>query len=88
MSSEESPVKIYAVYIGNVNTINTDTVIMYCHGNKSQMDYYWQRAKLLANVVGKNNYGVLMIDYRGYGMSEGDSSEEGMYTDVDTVLIG
>lgn len=86
MSSEDSPVSIYAVYIGDLNTINTDTVIMYCHGNKSHMDYYWQRAKLLANVGGKNNYGVLMIDYRGYGMSGGSPSEEGMYTDVNTAL--
>ena len=50
------------------------------------MDFYWQRAKLLANVGGKNKYGVLMIDYRGYGMSEGKPSEEGMYTDVNTAL--
>ena len=27
-----------------------------------------------------------MIDYRGYGMSEGSSTEEGLYTDVNTAL--
>lgn len=86
MSTESSPTTIYAVYIGDINTIGQDTVIMYCHGNKSHMDFYWQRAKLLANVGGKNNYGVLMIDYRGFGMSEGLSSEEGMYTDVNVAL--
>ena len=86
MASESSSTTIYAVYIGDINTISTDTVIMYCHGNKSHMDFYWQRAKLLANVGGKNNYGVLMIDYRGYGMSGGSSSEEGMYTDVNVAL--
>ncbi len=86
MASESSPVTIYAIYIGDLNTINTDTVIMYCHGNKSHMDFYWQRAKLLAHTGGKNNYGVLMIDYRGYGMSGGEPSEEGMYTDVNTAL--
>jgi len=86
MASESTPTTIYAVYIGDVNRIKTDTVIMYCHGNKSHMDFYWQRAKLLANVREKNNYGVLMIDYRGFGMSEGKSSEEGMYTDVNTGL--
>ena len=65
---------IYAIYIGDINTINTDTVIMYCHGNKWHMDFYWQRAKLLAHAGGKNNYGVLMVDYRGYGLSSGSPS--------------
>jgi pimeloyl-ACP methyl ester carboxylesterase len=85
-ASENSPTTIYAIYIGDVKRIATDTVIMYCHGNKWHMDFYWQRAKLLANVGSKNRFGVLMIDYRGYGMSEGKPSEEGMYTDVNTAL--
>ena len=86
MTSESSPTTIYAIYVGDISKIATDTVIMYCHGNKSHMDFYWQRAKLLANVGGKNNYGVLMVDYRGYGMSDGSPSEEGMYTDVNMAL--
>lgn len=61
-------------------------VIMYCHGNKDHMDFYWPRAQLLANAGGKNRYGVLMIDYRGYGLSEGEPSEEGLYADVDAGL--
>ena len=44
------------------------------------MDYYWQRAKLLANCG--NAFGVLMFDYRGYGLSEGSPTEEGLYEDV------
>jgi pimeloyl-ACP methyl ester carboxylesterase len=78
--------KIYAIYIGDISKIATDTVIMYCHGNKDHMDFYWQRAKLLAHVGGKMHYGVLMIDYRSYGMSEGKASEEGLYQDVDVAL--
>ena len=84
--SESSPTTIYAIYIGDINTISTDTVIVYCHGNSNHMDYYWQRAKLLANCGGKNNYGVLMVDYRGYGLSEGEPSEDGLYADVDAAL--
>jgi fermentation-respiration switch protein FrsA (DUF1100 family) len=86
LPSESSSTSIYAIYIGDINTISTDTVIMYCHGNKWHMDYYWQRAKLMAHAGGKNNYGVLMIDYRGYGLSEGKSTEEGLYADVDAGL--
>jgi len=84
--SETSSTTIYAIYIGDINTISSDTVIMYCHGNKWHMDYYWQRAKLLAHTGGKNNYGVLMVDYRGYGLSEGEPTEDGMYADVDSGL--
>src|SRR3954469_7133573 len=85
-SDESSATTIKAIYIGDISKIATDTVIMYCHGNKWHMDFYWQRAKLLAHVGGKHHYGVLMIDYRGYGLSEGDPTEEGMYTDVDAAL--
>jgi pimeloyl-ACP methyl ester carboxylesterase len=83
---ESSSTKIYAIYIGDITLIATDTVIMYCHGNRCCMDFYWQRAKLLANVGGKDHYGVLMLDYRGYGMSEGTPSEDGLYADVDACL--
>jgi len=77
---------IYAIYIGELTRIATDTVIMYCHGNKDHMDFYWQRAKLLANVGGKNRFGVMMIDYRGYGLSTGKPTEKGLYEDVDVAL--
>ncbi len=83
---EGSSTKVYALYIGDISRIATDTVIMYCHGNKDNMDFYYPRAALLANTNGKNRYGVLMIDYRGYGMSEGKPSEEGLYADADAAL--
>lgn len=50
------------------------------------MDFYWQRAKLLAHTRGKNHYGVMMMDYRGYGLSAGKPSENGMYADVDACM--
>jgi pimeloyl-ACP methyl ester carboxylesterase len=85
-SDESSATAISAIYIGDIDSIATDTVIMYCHGNKDHMDFYWQRAKLLANTKGKNRFGVLMIDYRGFGMSEGKPTENGLYADVDAGL--
>jgi pimeloyl-ACP methyl ester carboxylesterase len=86
MTSEASPTSIYATYIGDINRIATDTVILYCHGNKFHMDLYWQRAKLLANTGAKNRFGVMMLDYRGYGLSKGKSTEESLYTDVDAAM--
>ena len=74
------------MYIGDTTRIATDTVIMYCHGNKDHLDFYWPRAQLLANAGAKNRYGVLMVDYRGYGLSEGKPTEAGLYNDVDAGL--
>ncbi len=78
---------IYAVYIGDQDAIATDTVFLYNHGNTGHMDLYWQRAKLLANVGGKNRFGVLMIDYSGFGLSEGDPTEENLYEDVNNAIL-
>lgn len=80
--TESEPVKIAALYIGDLSRIKTDTIIVYCHGQADHIDFYWPRAKLLANVGGKNHYGVLMMDYRGYGLSKGEPTEEGMFADV------
>jgi pimeloyl-ACP methyl ester carboxylesterase len=85
-TDEATATKIYAVYIGDTTRISTDTVIVYCHGNKDHMDFYWPRAQLLANTISKNRYGVLMIDYRGYGLSEGKPSESGLFNDIDAGL--
>ncbi|MDZ4666766.1 MAG: alpha/beta fold hydrolase [bacterium] len=78
--------QIYATYIGDQNRIATDTVILYCHGNKWHMDFYWQRAKLLAHTGYKHRYGVMMLDYRGYGLSDGLASEDALYNDVDAAM--
>lgn len=83
---EKEFTEIYAVYIGQISRIATDTVIVYCHGNKWHMDYYWNRAKLLAHLGYKHHYGVLMMDYRGYGMSKGTPTEKGMVADVDACM--
>ena len=77
---------IYAEYVGDMARIATDTIILYAHGNAQNMDLYWQRVKLLANVGGKNRYGVMTFDYRGYGLSEGTSTESSMYADADACL--
>lgn len=78
--------QIYALYVGDVARIATDTVILYCHGNRDHLDFYWTRVKLLANTGHKNRFGILAVDYRGYGMSEGPPSEDGLYEDVDACM--
>ncbi len=77
---------LYGVYIGDMANIATDTVIMYLHGQSKHIDFYWSRTALLAYAGGVLNYGVFMIDYRGYGMSEGTSTERGLYEDADAAI--
>ena len=82
--SEEK--KIYGVYTGDITRINQDTIIVYCHGNTGNIDHYWPRHKLLANIGSKNRFGVLTIDYKGYGKSEGYPTEGGLVEDIDAGL--
>lgn len=77
---------IYGVYIGDTNSIATDSIIVYLHGQSRHMDYYWTRSALLANTGYKYQYGVFVFDYRGYGMSEGKPSETGLYEDADAAI--
>ena len=77
---------IYGLYMGDTSTISTDTIIYFCHGQARHNDYYWTRQALIAQIGGLHNYGVFMIDYRGYGMSDGTSTEKGLIEDTDAGL--
>jgi len=77
---------IYAVYVGDTNRISTDTVIVYCHGNATHMDAYIPWLQVLSNAGGQHRFGVLAMDYRGYGLSSGVPTEAGLYADVDACL--
>jgi len=80
----EAKATIKGLFVGDQDLLSDPDykVILYCHGNRDHMDYYWPRIKLLANVGSKNQYGVMSLDYRGYGMSAGKPSESGLYADV------
>lgn len=82
------PSIIAAIFVGDTANFADPShkVILYCHGNKNHLDFYWNRIKLLANASGKNYYSVLAVDYRGYGLSKGKPSEKGLYEDVDAAM--
>lgn len=82
ITSEGQQLKISAIYVGDINEIASDTVIMYCHGTADHNDFYWPRQKLYANLGSKHRFGVLMVDYPGYGISEGKPTEQNMYDAV------
>lgn len=77
---------VAAIYTGDINRISEDTVIMYCHGNRDHMDFYWPRQKIYSHLGKLGRYGVLMIDYPGFGLSSGKPTEENMYAAVDGAL--
>lgn len=77
---------IHAVYIGDTQRISQDTVIVYCHGNGGYLDSYWSRISMLASCGGTDRFGLLAMDYRGYGRSTGTPSEDGLYADVEACL--
>lgn len=88
-SDQHHPLRstIYGVYIGNLDQISHDTIIVYCHGQRDHLDFYWPRAKLLANCGEKNRFGVLMMDYLGFGLSKGKASATQMVHDVEGSLL-
>ena len=67
--SEGKPTVVHALYVGDTNRIDQDTVLLYCHGNKDHMDFYWPRQKLYSHLGHLGRFGVLMFDYPGFGMS-------------------
>ncbi len=82
----EQPFMISAIYTGEISQIATDTVILYCHGTADHNDFYWPRQKLYSHLGGTHRYGVLMIDYPGYGLSDGTPTEQNMYDAVNGAL--
>tara|TARA_B100000508_G_scaffold141026_1_gene145250 strand:+ start:20723 stop:21616 length:894 start_codon:yes stop_codon:yes gene_type:complete len=86
IQSEGEELMIQAVYVGDLSTIDQDTVILYCHGNRDHMDYYWSRQKLYSHLGYQGRFGVLMFDYPGYGLSEGNPTEQNMYDATEGAL--
>lgn len=68
---------LYGYWVTSEGSNNGKT-ILYCHGNKYNIDNYWDRIMYLHR-LGVN---VFIFDYRGFGLSEGTSSEEGLHEDA------
>ena len=55
----------------------SDTVAVYFRGKGPHIDFYWPRTRLL-HAAG---YPVVILDYRGFGMSEGTATEASISED-------
>ncbi len=58
------------------------TTILYCHGNKKNIDEYWDRVMFLFDL----DFNIFIFDYRGFGRSEGTTTEEGLHRDGEAAL--
>jgi uncharacterized protein len=67
---------IYGFYVKSA-VGRQDRTILYCHGNRESIEQYWDRVELLYRA----GYSIFIFDYEGFGMSEGECSEEALYAD-------
>ncbi|KAJ8322008.1 hypothetical protein KUTeg_000479, partial [Tegillarca granosa] len=74
-------IKINLVFIKHKNS-NAPTVI-YFHGNAGNIGHRLTNAHGLYTSCGLN---ILLVEYRGYGKSEGSPYESGLYLDAETAL--
>ena len=64
------------------NPDNQDRIVLYFHGNGSNLQEYWDRVQILWRM----GFPVFAIDYRGFGRSTGEPSEAGIYADARSAL--
>lgn len=69
--------KLHAWWVG---ARDSDTAILYCHGNAGNLSHRGGSILKLRRHLGAS---VLIIDYPGYGKSEGRPSEQGCYQAAD-----
>ncbi|HEY0101221.1 MAG TPA: alpha/beta hydrolase [Pyrinomonadaceae bacterium] len=63
---------------GQLEPVRADSTLLFLHGNAGNISH---RYEIVRDFV-KLPVNVLIIDYRGYGKSEGRPSEQGLYTDA------
>jgi len=72
--------RLYGFYIRQPDSLRIEPhhTIIYNHGNKDHITYYWTRVEYLYRA----GFDVFVYDYRGFGRSEGVSSLAGLQADA------
>ena len=71
-------VQIHYVFAHRPDAVST---VLFSHGNRNHLGYYWDRAEILWEA----GFNVLIYDYPGYGRSEGEPDEAGVYASAQAV---
>ena len=79
--STEDNVRLNALFFQVEDTDSTKALI-YFHGNGGHLYHRVEAAYELH----QQGYNVLLLDYRGYGLSDGSISEAGFYLDADAAM--
>src|SRR5215831_4318290 len=58
------------------------TALVYFHGNGGNISHRLDRSRTLIDALGLD---IVLVDYRGYGSSEGRPSERGLYADGEAI---
>ena len=61
----------------------SDTTLLWMHGNAGNIAH---RVDNIAVLNRQTGLGVLIVDYRGYGLSDGSPSENGLYLDAEAAF--
>jgi fermentation-respiration switch protein FrsA (DUF1100 family) len=69
-------VNVHGWYLPPDSTVNK--VFLFCHGNAGNISHRLETIEF----IWKLKAGVMIFDYRGFGRSDGDPSEEGAYADA------
>jgi alpha-beta hydrolase superfamily lysophospholipase len=77
VSFESDGNTLYGFWVVNAGRPDAQTTVLYCHGNRDNIEEYWNRVELIYTM----GYRCLIFDYRGFGMSEGKPTAEGLYED-------
>jgi fermentation-respiration switch protein FrsA (DUF1100 family) len=76
----EDGVRLHGWWIGGLREpAERRLAVLYFHGNAGNISHRLDRSKRLVERFGLD---ILLLDYRGYGLSEGRPSEAGLYRDA------
>ncbi|PVU97695.1 hypothetical protein BB561_000384 [Smittium simulii] len=71
-------------YLIKSQRLKCSQTIVFLHANAGNMGHRLPVVKLLYDAL---NCNIFMLSYRGYGLSEGSPSEQGIQKDVDAALV-
>jgi uncharacterized protein len=75
---------LYGFFVKQPDSLRIEPhpTVLYHHGNKHNIQEYWDRVELLYRA----GFDIFIYDYRGFGLSTGTSSEDGMKADAAAAL--